>query len=267
GLDALGDGDLALAAEQLHRAHLAQVHAYRIVGAVVGAFLGRRLGDGGLLAHRDFAALGLLGVFFRLDDVDAHLREHRQGVLDRLGAHLFARQDLVQLVHRDGAAGRRWGPRSPRFPSCSLSSPLPGGPSKPPAGAKVPCKLSASLNHQDWPSAQIDPDPIALRSASRSVFMRSIASMPPRPSRLPLADSMASPSAAIRERASKACDHWDLASVSDTSEFRKGAPDFGAALSISPNNAPNPTAARWRARASVSRMSASSRRRMISLAN
>ena len=34
GLDALGDGDLALAAEQFDRAHLAQVHADRIVGAV-----------------------------------------------------------------------------------------------------------------------------------------------------------------------------------------------------------------------------------------
>ena len=34
GLDALGDGDFALAREQLDRAHLAQIHAHRIVGAV-----------------------------------------------------------------------------------------------------------------------------------------------------------------------------------------------------------------------------------------
>ena len=34
GLDALGDRDLALAGEQLDRAHLAQVHADRVVGAV-----------------------------------------------------------------------------------------------------------------------------------------------------------------------------------------------------------------------------------------
>ena len=39
GLDALGDGDLALAGEQLDRAHLAQVHAHGIVGAVEGALL------------------------------------------------------------------------------------------------------------------------------------------------------------------------------------------------------------------------------------
>ena len=41
GLDALGDGDLALAGEQFHRAHLAQVHADRIVGAVDRFLLGR----------------------------------------------------------------------------------------------------------------------------------------------------------------------------------------------------------------------------------
>jgi hypothetical protein len=33
-LDALGDLDLALAGEQRHRAHLAQVHADRVVGLV-----------------------------------------------------------------------------------------------------------------------------------------------------------------------------------------------------------------------------------------
>ena len=39
GLDALGDGDFALAAQQLDRAHLAQVHAHRVVGAVIGGSL------------------------------------------------------------------------------------------------------------------------------------------------------------------------------------------------------------------------------------
>ena len=34
GLDALGDGDLALARQQLDRAHVAQVHAHGIVGAL-----------------------------------------------------------------------------------------------------------------------------------------------------------------------------------------------------------------------------------------
>ena len=35
GLDTLGDGDLALARQQLDRAHLAQVHPHRIVRAVI----------------------------------------------------------------------------------------------------------------------------------------------------------------------------------------------------------------------------------------
>ena len=51
GLDALGDRDFALAGQKLDRAHLAQVHAHRVVRAV-----GRLLG--GSLAHRDRMALG-----------------------------------------------------------------------------------------------------------------------------------------------------------------------------------------------------------------
>ena len=47
GLDALGDGDFALARQQLDRAHLAQIHAHRIVGAVGRLLLGGRGGDGG----------------------------------------------------------------------------------------------------------------------------------------------------------------------------------------------------------------------------
>ena len=105
GLDALGDGDLALARQQLDRAHLAQVHAHRIVGAVVGLGLGG-LDDGGLFAHGDFAAaLAVAGVLFGLDDVDAHLRQHGQGVFDLLGGDFLGGQDLVQLVHGDVAAG------------------------------------------------------------------------------------------------------------------------------------------------------------------
>ena len=46
GLDALGDLDLALAGQQLDRAHLAQIHAHRVVGAaeiLVADRLGRGL--------------------------------------------------------------------------------------------------------------------------------------------------------------------------------------------------------------------------------
>ena len=39
GLDALGDGDFALAREQFDRAHFAQIHAHGIVGALGRLFL------------------------------------------------------------------------------------------------------------------------------------------------------------------------------------------------------------------------------------
>ena len=88
GLDALGDGDFALARQQLDRTHLAQIHAHRIVGALGRLFLlggGERL----LLGLDDLAAGvvvivvvgfvgGLLGLavfcigVLGLDHVDAH---------------------------------------------------------------------------------------------------------------------------------------------------------------------------------------------------
>src|SRR5262249_46771055 len=83
GLDALGNGDLALARQKLHRAHFAQVHAHRIIRA-----FGRLRPSRDLLLNLDeFAALAsglflglrarLLFLFARLlDDVDAHLAEH-----------------------------------------------------------------------------------------------------------------------------------------------------------------------------------------------
>jgi hypothetical protein len=45
-LDALGDGDFAFAREQLHRAHLAHVHAHRVGGAADLAVQRGQRGDG-----------------------------------------------------------------------------------------------------------------------------------------------------------------------------------------------------------------------------
>src|SRR6516225_9857221 len=96
GLDALGDRDLALAREQLHRAHFAQIHAHRIIRA-----LDRLLGLGlvrdlrwdldevtalalGLLLDlfaRVLALARLLAPLARLlglDHVHAHLAEQGQ---------------------------------------------------------------------------------------------------------------------------------------------------------------------------------------------
>src|SRR5262249_28387522 len=112
GLDALGDGDLALTRKQLHRAHLAQIHANRIVGAprrLLGLGLGRDL----LLDLDQLAALALgllallLALFARLlglDHVDAHLAEHGEHVLDLLGIDLLGGQHRVDLVMGDVAA-------------------------------------------------------------------------------------------------------------------------------------------------------------------
>src|SRR5262249_57758888 len=101
GFDALGNGDLAFARQQLHRAHFAQIHAHRIIRAL-GGFLGLGFGRDLLLDLDQLAALalglllGLLALLFALfarllglDHVDAHLAEHREDVLDLLGIHLL----------------------------------------------------------------------------------------------------------------------------------------------------------------------------------
>ena len=112
GLDALGDGDLALAAEQFDRAHLAQVHADRVVGAVDGFLLGRGGRARAAVVERIDLLLGL-GLFSSssssselvvLDDVDAHLADRGHDVLDLLGRHLVLRKRLVELVIGDDAA-------------------------------------------------------------------------------------------------------------------------------------------------------------------
>ena len=105
GLDPFGDGDLALAAEQFDRAHLAQIHAHRIVGAVDGLLL--LLDDEGLAGAVDLLdavvlLLLLLVALLGFDDVDAHLGKRRGDVLDLVGGHVA--HDLVELVIGDHAA-------------------------------------------------------------------------------------------------------------------------------------------------------------------
>ena len=85
-LDALGNGDLALARQQLNAAHLAQIHPHRIIGAaeallidVAGRLLGVVLGFLGL----DGGRLAILGVL-TLHHLNAHLGQIRHHVLDLL---------------------------------------------------------------------------------------------------------------------------------------------------------------------------------------
>ena len=97
-LDAFGDGDLALAREQLHRPHFAHIHAHRVVGASEFGVVG--VGDGGLRGPRRALFLRLLA-FLRLDDVDAEFGDHRHGVFDLFRRHPIRRQRRVDVVIGD----------------------------------------------------------------------------------------------------------------------------------------------------------------------
>jgi hypothetical protein len=104
-LDAFGDGDFAFARQELDRAHLAQIHAHGIIGAVVGLLrLLGNFGDGAAGGHGGhLLAVGLF-LLLALDDVDAHLAEHRHGVFDLFRGHLVGGKHAVQLVIGDVAA-------------------------------------------------------------------------------------------------------------------------------------------------------------------
>ena len=114
GLDALGDGDFALARQQFDRTHFAQIHAHGIVGAVGGLGGARRDGawragastrsppSGSSSSARGGFFLGLVG-FLGLDDVDAHFVEHGVDVLDLVGGDFLGRQHGVQFGIGDEA--------------------------------------------------------------------------------------------------------------------------------------------------------------------
>ena len=95
-LDALGDGDLALAGEQRHRAHLAEVHADGVVGLVerarreieLGAFLGA------VAIEVLVAAVRLVGI----DDLDARAAERVEELVEIFRGGDLRRQHLVDLV-------------------------------------------------------------------------------------------------------------------------------------------------------------------------
>ncbi len=129
-LDALRDLDLALAREERHRAHLAQVRAHRIAGRGVGVrvvFFGGLglfldlfgLVAGSLARHFTrrftgrfvgrFVLAGVLartlGLRRRIDDLDALGRERREPVVHLLGRSAAPAHGLVDLVVGQEALG------------------------------------------------------------------------------------------------------------------------------------------------------------------
>jgi len=101
-LDALGDRDLALAREQLHRAHLAHVHAHRVRGAA-GLFDRRQyrhrffrrrlvvLGGRGVLQQQR------LGIGRNFVHLDAHVVDHVDDVFDLLRIDDVVGEVIVDL--------------------------------------------------------------------------------------------------------------------------------------------------------------------------
>ena len=110
GLDALGDGDLALARQELHRAHFTQIHAHGVVGAL-GRLLGLGLGRDLLLDLDQLAALAfrllvrLLALPFLVPGRLLGLDHVCEDVLDLLGIDLLRGQDRIDLVRGDVVGG------------------------------------------------------------------------------------------------------------------------------------------------------------------
>ena len=98
-LDAARDLDFALAREQRHRAHLAQVHADRVVGLVERA---RRQVELELLGpfRRAVDRLDVVAQVFLIgvDDLDARAAERVEQIVELVGRRDVGRQQLVDLV-------------------------------------------------------------------------------------------------------------------------------------------------------------------------
>ncbi len=98
--DLLGDLDFALAAEQRHRAHLAQVHAHRIAGLadhvtvdIALSFFLLFLFFGDILA-RTAERHPLIGVHH----FNVHLAKDRHDIVDLIRRHHLGRQHVVDVV-------------------------------------------------------------------------------------------------------------------------------------------------------------------------
>src|SRR5690606_21602011 len=98
--------------QQFHRTHLAQIHAHWIVGPVRRLLLRRSSYNRSASRFREFGGFflaialcfGFLASLIVLDNVDAHVGQHRHCVFDLLRRHFLGRKHRIQFVHRDKAA-------------------------------------------------------------------------------------------------------------------------------------------------------------------
>ena len=99
-LDALGDLDLALAGEQRHRTHLAQVHAHGVIRLLKRAGREVELDVFGLFAGLGLVlvAVAALAVAAKLDALRV---DGRQQVVQVIGRGDFAGQQVVDLAKRE----------------------------------------------------------------------------------------------------------------------------------------------------------------------
>ena len=115
GLDALGDGDFAFARQTARpspsRADTCAPDRRCGRSALSWWWWRRRRCRSARPARwrflgvcRGVAGLGLFACLVVLDDVDAHVGQHRHRVLDLLGGHFLGGQHRIQLVHGDIAA-------------------------------------------------------------------------------------------------------------------------------------------------------------------
>ncbi len=100
--DALGDGNLTFAGEQLHGTHFAHVHAHRVGGAASFGFHCGECGggfSGGNFVRRGIAVGHQQGVGIRCDlvDTDAHVVDHLDDVFHLIRIGNILRKMVVHL--------------------------------------------------------------------------------------------------------------------------------------------------------------------------
>ena len=96
--DPLGDGNLTLAAQELHRAHFTQIHTHRIIRPVEFFVICPRKRYIAVLIGGHQIRWAFVFIFFRFmlfGYLNAHFREHRHDIFYLIGRYLIGRQNCV----------------------------------------------------------------------------------------------------------------------------------------------------------------------------